>query len=329
MTRFKARLAAASLTLSAVLATSMAAHGAELRMLSSWDDTYLVVPKMAGAYIEMVEQASGGEITIGFNGPEVVPPFEQLQPVAAGVYDLLFTHGAYHSNDTGAAMALDAIDPDPEALRQSGVWDAVDEEYRARGLKLLATPALPDAYNLFLKEPIGESCNLEGRQIRATPSYIELLRQFGASSVVLPPAEIYSALERGVVDGAGWPVIGALDFRWYEVADYFLRPSFGTAVYPILMNLDRFEALSEDQQALLLDQGRRLETDVIEIIVDAAQEEEVALREAGMRETLLCEEAIDTLAQSWADGTWSVIANREPELAERLRTMSVEAGISR
>lgn len=329
MNNFRNGMTAAMIAGVMGLAPLSASQAAELSMLSGWDDTYQVVPHMARKYISMVEEASGGDITISFTGPEAVPPFEQLQPVAAGVFDLLFTHGAYHSNDTGAAMSLDGMDADPVKRRESGVWDAVDAEYRERGLKLLATPALPQAYNLLLKEPVSDNCDLQGRQIRATPSYVGLLRQFGANPVVLPPSEIYAALERGVVDGAGWPVIGALDFRWYEVAGNFLRPSFGTAAYPILMNLDRFEQLSAEQQALLLEQGERLEIESQDVIVEVARAEEAELVERGMQETRLCEEAIEDLEQSWADGTWAVIGEREPEMVERLRSLALEAGITR
>lgn len=88
--------------------------------------------------------------------------------------------------------------------------------------------------------------------------------------MVLPPAEIYSALEKGVVDGAAWPVIGALDYGWYEVAGYFLRPTFGTATYMILMNLGTWTGLDEAEQTMLLEQGAALEVSSIDTLAEVA-----------------------------------------------------------
>ena len=63
----------------------------------------------------------------------------------------------------------------------------------------------------------------------------------GASPVNLPPAEIYPSLEKGVVDGAAWPVIGPLGYRWYEVAKNIMRPSFGVVVHSVFVNLNALE----------------------------------------------------------------------------------------
>lgn len=60
-------------------------------------------------FAQMVSEASGGASSVSLTGPEAVPPFEQLQPVAAGVFDILFTSGAYHSNEIAAGMVMDAV----------------------------------------------------------------------------------------------------------------------------------------------------------------------------------------------------------------------------
>ena len=105
-------------------------------------------------------------------------------------------------------------------------------------MKVLALPQVPEgsAYNIMLKAPVGSQGDLQGRKIRATQTYAGVLSMLGASPVNLPPAEIYPSLEKGVVDGAAWPVIGPLGYRWYEVAKYILRPSFGVVVNSILMS---------------------------------------------------------------------------------------------
>ena len=85
----------------------------DLKMLSSWNEKYQPRKFAAEEFISRVEKASGGNIKFSIDGPEVVPPFEQLQPVFSGVFDLLFTHGVYHLGSKGLAMAFDAVKADP------------------------------------------------------------------------------------------------------------------------------------------------------------------------------------------------------------------------
>jgi TRAP-type mannitol/chloroaromatic compound transport system substrate-binding protein len=327
-----------SLAKSATLTVQAIAFGAafsattamatDFRMLASWDGSYPVVPNVAEVYMGMVKDASEGSTTISMTGPEAVPPFEQLQPVSAGVFDLLFTSGAYHSNETSMGLVMDAVKGDPEGRRSSGVWDQVDKAYQEKGLKLIALPTLPEGYNLLLRKPIGESCDLAGLKIRGTATYTSLIQSLNAQPVVLPPAEIYSALEKGVVDGAAWPVIGALDYGWYEVADYFLRPAFGTGTYMILMNLDKWNGLEAAEQTLLLEQGAELEKQSIVKLAEVAKAEEAALVERGMKPTSICGDKAATVEHDWAEGVWALGIERGGAPVEALKEIVTEAGLA-
>lgn len=303
------------------------AAATDFRMLTSWDSSYPVIPNIASAYTKMVESESDGNTSISMIGPEAVPSFAQLQPVSAGVFDLLFTSGAYHSNEIAVGMVMDAVKADPEARRSSGVWDAVDTAYQQIGLKLIALPTLPHAYNILLREPIGGDCDFSGLKIRGSATYTALIQSLGGQPVVLPPAEIYSALEKGVVDGAAWPVIGALDYGWYEVADYFLRPAFGTATYMVLMNLDKWNSLNGNEQALLLEQGRGLEQQAIDTLRNVAAKEETALIEHGMQPTRLCSDATDTMEHDWAKGVWALGVEMGGETIETLKEKVTANGL--
>ncbi len=114
----------------------------------------------------------------------------------------------------------------------------------------------PDgSYHLVLRQPIGPSGDLVGRKIRGTPSYFGVFRLLNASPVSMPPGEVYTSLDKGVIEGTTWPVIGALGYRWYEVAKYMMRPAFGFTLTPILVNLNTWNRLSEAERRILLDEG--------------------------------------------------------------------------
>ena len=214
----------------------------ELRVLSSWDQNYPPRPKLLDVFLKNVETASKGDIKFIVSGPETVPAFEQLQPASTGVFQILFSHGAYHAGQTPFLLATEALSGDLKKWRDAGVREIVDKHYQQHGLKLLALGQSPEgtAFQIILRQPVGPSGDLQGRKIRGTQTYGGVFSMLGASPVVLPPSEIYSALEirhsrrvlsirhsmKGVVDGAAWPVLGVLDYRWYEVSKYLLRPTF-------------------------------------------------------------------------------------------------------
>jgi TRAP-type C4-dicarboxylate transport system substrate-binding protein len=60
--------------------------------------------------------------------------------------------------------------------------------------------------------------------------------------VTTPPGEVYTALERNVVDGYGWPIGGIFDLNWQEKTKYRVDPGFYDAEVSIIMNLDTYRA---------------------------------------------------------------------------------------
>ena len=47
--------------------------------------------------------------------------------------------------------------------------------------------------------------DLTGKKMRTTPLYTPFFKAMGATTKNISPAEVYTALERGVVDGLAWP----------------------------------------------------------------------------------------------------------------------------
>ena len=120
------------------LAVMSGAQAADIRLLSSWDKTNPAVGTLADPFIKGVETATKGGIKFIVNGPETVPPFEQLQPASSGAFQMLFTHGIYHYGTSGLAVGMDAVRGDPEARRKSGMIEALDKHYQKLGLKVVA-----------------------------------------------------------------------------------------------------------------------------------------------------------------------------------------------
>jgi len=316
------KFAAAGLVAVTAVAFSGMAEAANLRMLSSWTPANKGTWLSETTFMRLVEDISKGAMKVSRSGPEVVPPFEQVQPVVAGVFDILITHGAYHPGTTAMGMALDVVEADPEKRRATGIWDEVDKHYQKLGLKALAfVPQGRSGYHMILRNPVGESGDIKGRRIRGTVTYHPLIQALGGSPVVLPGGQVYSALERGVVDGACWPTLGVLDLKWHEVAKYYVRPSFGVSTLLVFMNLKKFNALPAEQQKILLEAGKQLELDVFKEFDNLAEEERLGLEKQGMRETRFSPENEAKISGAFEEGVWSLVEGKNGAEAKALRNM--------
>jgi TRAP-type mannitol/chloroaromatic compound transport system substrate-binding protein len=297
-----------------------------MQMLVGWSPNYPVV-EVAQSYADMIAEATQGELSVELRGPETVPPFEQLEPVSAGVFDLLFTHAAYHTGTTGIALGLEATEGEPHVRRDTGAWDLIDAHYQKYNLKLLSLPVSgSEGFLILLKEPIGDDGGLEGRKIRAAPIYQPLIHSLGGTAVILPPAEIYPALERGVVDGAVWPIFGPLQFKWYEVAPYLVTPTFGVVTHQIFMNKSKWDSLSERNQTILLEAGAELEKTTYVTFSDRSESELAEMMAAGAKSTKLGDAQTSSLTRVWRDGVWALASSLTGPEVDSLRTLLIEAG---
>jgi len=306
-----------------------AAFGIEFRVLSSWDQTYPVIPKFLEVFLKNVETASKGDMKFILSGPETVPPFEQLQPVSTGVFQVLLTHGAYHVGQTPYLVSVEALGGDLKKWREADVRAMVDKHYQKWNLKLVALGQTPErsALQIILRQPIAPSGDLKGRKIRGTVTYSGVFSLLGASPVVLPPSEIYTALEKGVVDGAGWPVIGVLDYRWYEVAKYLVRPTFGMLTYPIFFNMTAWNKLTDQQKKILLDEGRKAEDLFYPEWNKLANEETAKLKEHGAQITEVGSDKKDELNKALVDTLFEIGMRSSPKEVGELREFAKAKGL--
>ena len=266
------------------MAASDAAAGSSLKMLRSWPPIIDAV-RILEQYEKQVEKAAAGDLTLTQVGPEVVPPLEQLNPVSAGVFDFLFSHGAYHGGSNGLLIGVDALKLDPGKLRESGLFGYISDNYEKRhGLKLLSlTPSGTNGYHMVLKSLPDPETGLKGRKIRGTSTYHPLIKKLGGSPVVLTFGQIFTALEKGVVDGYCWPVYGLKATKFYEAgAKFVMRPTLGVSRSFTLVNAKAFNKLPKKLQTILVEEGKKVEYWSIEWFDDFIAKEEKDLKALGV-----------------------------------------------
>jgi TRAP-type C4-dicarboxylate transport system substrate-binding protein len=318
-----------ALTLLGAAALTVPAIAQEYRMLSSFPEGFVYNTEAGNPFVELVREESNGALQIAMTYSDAVPQLEQLEPVQAGVFDLLFTHPAYHAGASTLGLAVDGIKSDPATRRASGVIDFLDAHYQEMGLKVIAVPPVggsKGAFSIYLKEPITGTPSLAGRKIRGTITYHPLLEALGGSGVVLGAGDVYSSLQKGVIDGAAFS-LGAPQLRWFEVADYVAQPRFGEVSGLVLMNLASWNSLTDDQKLVFERAAVRLELDAVgrfDAIYDAELE---TLQAEGMKTTVFPAEEAARLNSLLSGGVWDLAAKGDPAKAEKFRALATSSAL--
>lgn len=325
MNRLVFLCAAGALAFSIAAATAAAQ---EMRLLSGYHQNNIFTREITNPFMEAITKATNGKVTFRVSGPETVTPFEQLQPVAAGLFKVLVTHCAYHPGTTGVGMAADGFPVDPAKRRDSGLFAYLDEHYQKHGVKLLAMPPFGSkGFQFVLKRPIEPGQGLGGRKIRGTVAYHPMIEALGGSPVVLPGGEVYTALERGVVDGAAWATTGVIDFKWNEVAGYLARPTFGQSGLAIFMNLNAWNDLPAELRDTFAQVGAELELRTMKRFDEIAAEEQEKLLALGMKLTTFSDEQAAQLDRLWSQGVLKVGADKSPEAVREMVEVAQKGGL--
>lgn len=303
----------------------------DLQMLSSWDQNYPMRQMLVDPFVKDVEEGTKGAIKIRVSGPETVPSFEQLQPVGAGVFQLLYTHGAYHFGTTPIATAVEALSGTLDQWRAAGIKEHLDAHYRQFGVKLLmlAPSAANQGYHMVLRSPVKPTGDLQGFKVRATPTYDGVLKLLGASPVILPPAEVYTSLDKGLVDGAAWPTFGVFNYKWYEVSKFVLRPAFGTTTQLLFVNLAAWNKLSDGERKVMSTAASKAEENYYNGYSKLSEEELKKLLGKGMSVVEMGPAQKARLNDAWAAGQWENAAKKMPKEAEALRNLAVSKGLAK
>lgn len=313
----------AAIAMTAAVATPAFAEEVSLRGVTAFA-TGTTFSRPFEAFVERVNETGKGVVQIEYvGGPEVVPTFELGNAVSTGVVDIANNTTAFYTNLLPLGDALHLATNTVQDQRGNGCFDKIDALHQEQmNVKYLARTGDNIQFHLYLTKPI-EGTDLSGLTLRTTPVYRAMFEALGATPVRTAPGEVYSALERGAIDGYGWPVQGVMDLGWDEQTKYRVDPGFYQVDVNFLVNLDRWNELSDEAKTVLQDAAIWTEAKNAEnITINASEAERQA--EAGIE---VIEFTGDT-SQSWLDTAqsagWAALDGIDAEKASELKACLVD-----
>ena len=277
-------------------------------------------------FINRVNEDGKGILRINYvGGPKAMPPFEVGNALKGGVIDIANATGAFYTNAMPEADAWKLTERPMSELRQNGGYATMAAIY-ARKLNAVFLARLVDnnPFHLYVNKPIS-SPDLTGLKLRITPVYRDFFQALGATVVQTAPGEVYTALERGVVDGYGWPITGIFDLGWNEKTKYRVDPGFYTAEVSVLVNKNSWDRLNEAQRDVLRKSAERGEAEAVAEFA-AENEREIKRQAAAGIQTIIFEPAMADvyLAKAYQAG-WDGIIRQSPVTGPKLKVLFEKA----
>lgn len=266
-------------------------------------------------FVEKVNEEGKGLLQIQvIGGPEAIPTFEVGNAVRSGVVDFANTSAVFHANLVPEALAMTLTDRRMDELRANGGYDLMNQIHTDKSNMIwLARVTDGLQYHLYVNKPI-DKADLKGFKIRSTPVYLALLRNLGATALQISPGETYTALERGVVDGYGWPSVGLLDLGWQEKTKYRVEPGFYNVEVSFFINKNSWEKLNDEQKSFLQKQVEWVES-LNQPELERGEKEKKRQEDAGIEVISLSEAAATDLLNKAYTAGWENIHKVSPNNA--------------
>ncbi len=273
-------------------------------------------------FVEKVNADGKGLIKINYiGGPRALPPFEVGNAVRTRVVDMANVTGAFYTNLMPEADGFKLNGKPMSEQRKNGTWDYINQLHNQKlGSQYLARQFHNVPFHIYLNKKI-EKIDFSGLKIRVTPVYRDVVEAFGGTPITTAPGEVYTALERGVADGYGWPITGIFDLGWDKVTKFRMEPPFYSVEVNVLVNLDTWKELTEPQRKLLNDAALWLEglDSEKETAIKAERERQAA---AGIQPLDFGPAASKAFLDRAYEVAWQSVIKRAPDTGPKLRQLA-------
>jgi len=280
------------------------------------------IATMCHTWLDKVNAEMKGVLKLNWvGGPEVIPPFDQAEALRKGVIQFGFLPSAYYTGLLPDAdiISLSTFDYKKER-EKGGVFDYFVERHKTINMMFLGTWCY-DFFYLRVNKPVQKLDDLKGLKMRTSAKYDKMMLKLGMVPVTVQFGETYTALQRGVVDGFGWSVLGPREWGWLEFAKYLIDIPF----YPrqntlIVMNLDVWNKLSKKDQDKLMNITIKFEPEMKAYFEKKIENElNVEYPKIGIKKVKFSPEEKKAFLDASVIAMWEDVEKKVPEQAKIIK----------
>ena len=219
-------------------------------------------------FAERVGERTNGQIEIQMTSyPELgIGGADALRLVGSGTLGFAEMYSGYIGSDFPMVEMGELLGLFPDSATQKQVLKAIRED-EIRLIKenfggvVLFYVYYEDQF-FWTKDPIEKLEDFQGLKTRThSTALADLARGLGADGQVVPFAEVYTALERGILDAGVTNLTAGHSQKWHELTNYVIGPMPAAVHTLITMNQKRWDELPPDFQAILREEGERTDAE--------------------------------------------------------------------
>lgn len=208
---------------------------------------------------ELVAEKTGGAFTMNISYGGLSKNRENLDGISVGAFEMAQFCAGYHGDKNPTITVLElpflgVMNLEEEVAVSNAVYGhpATVADLARWNARLLMTSPMPQYNIVGTGEPKDELDEFKGMRVRATGGLGKAFEAVGAVPTSVTATEAQQALETGVVDTVAFAQHAHLSFQTIDLADWWtenLNP--GTVNCPVVVNIDAYEALSDEHRAAL------------------------------------------------------------------------------
>ncbi len=290
----------------------------------SWMATHLDGPRFLGIYADRVTERANGELIIQWiGGPEVMSMRELPDAVRKGVIDIASNLLSFHQALVPEVNAIGVSEYTLAEERERGFFDLMVELHQEKA-NMRYLGKLQDNLPLYMYVNVKVETpeDLVGLKVEAIGLFNEFFKNLGISPVSMNQAEVYTALERGLLQGHTNPHSTVLGLGLYEVEKYWIEPPMWDSQHGLLMNLDAWNRLPKHLQDLMTNVMIELEPEISTFWAENERKAGEELIARGMSPIIFSPEDTKRFRDIGYDGQWAVVKEKvSPEMYTKLREL--------
>lgn len=273
------------------------------------------------AYVDKVNAECAGKVKINLiGGPEAMNPFEQPAALSNGAVDMIQTIPAFYQRMFPGALAFNLTSKSAADLRGTEGFEFLQHLHNEQvNAHLLAMTGYGIPFHLYLRGKKIDGADLTDLKLRVLPIYRPLFQALGATAIDMNQSELYTALERGVVDGYGYISWGIRGQGWAPVTDYRVDPGFYNTSVTWLVNQDKWASMPKDAQSCMQDLAIAEEMNNLQIAVDRNAVEYADQAQDGIEVIELTGAERDKFLSVATEAGWDDVKLKDPENYAKLR----------
>lgn len=230
---------------------------------TEWNVSVWGKPRVFTSHIEklneLLQEKTGGEFKLAISYGGLSSNKENLDGISIGAFEMAQFCAGYHEDKNPSLTVLElpfigvnTLEEEVAVSNAVYAHPAVAKDLARWNAKLLMPSPMPQ-YNIVGTGEVRDTVEkMNGMRVRATGGLGEAFRAVGAVPTSVTATEAYNAMESGVVDTVAFAQHAHFAYRTIDQADWWtgnLNP--GTVNCPVVVNMDAYDALSDDERAAL------------------------------------------------------------------------------